>query len=195
MERLRHVYRTVKPVKEKVLPSNWKRFAKAELMDLYAEKLKPTSRDYLKKTKDMLIMELEIWAEDEEVREVPNAQTMGSCTVERQNKISIWGCAAFPACKGTLSKVIAGKPAAVAQAMAAQAPALGGYKAQVTESGEDMNGEMTRRAVRTPVPSVCSRIGSFVQRPLYAKSGCITGSKDCSDQGGELIKELRHAKQ
>ena len=34
--------------------------------------------------------------------------------------------------------------------------------------------------------SFCRRIlGSLVQRPFYAKSGCITGSKDCSDQGGE----------
>lgn len=175
VERIQLIFTSLKPQKIRALPSNWKRFSKSELANLYLEKMEPTSNQYLSFTKTRLISELEMYAEEMEeqftqeglLQEAMKAPMCVKCRIpmiERFNKASrmpFWGCATFPICRETMSKEYDHVPAALAQKAAnpmlrdvARGSASGGPASKVkrADDSEEMEGVHLARAVRMPVP-------------------------------------------
>lgn len=212
----------------KVLPANWKRFAKAEVQQLFAQHLKPKTANYLAMTKDQLVAELEIYVGSmkEEMQETqtfvdPNVPQCARCNlpmVTRVNRATgeeFWGCQVFPMCKFTMSLLYNGQPAAQVQRQKMEvsksiknqqnAVALGavqssrqskGYKEAFIESSEEMDGEMVKRALRTPLPSDMGESWDQISQTssVTSPTSPVAAKVEVSEEELKLLKELRRAK-
>lgn len=163
---------------EEDAPPNWKRFSKANLIELYVNQampwygLGPERTEYAGWGKGRLILELEHYDIDiteagvihtETVEEAPTCVRRGVYMMKRTNRLDhrgFWGCVMFPTRRETLALDYNGIPAAVAQdqerqraEMARQSRGSGnGSKIKLVDGGEDMNGEVLTRAVAAKVP-------------------------------------------
>lgn len=160
VERLKAIYGAMKPVQKKIMPANWKRFNKAELIQLYVERLNPQDRSYLQKNKAELIMELEIYlaAEEEEGSTRPESPEgkmplCPSCQVpmvERKNRMTedrFLGCSMFPQCKTTMPMAFMNPQAKGSHGEASENTSKG-YKNTFVDGAEDMDGNARARAHR-----------------------------------------------
>lgn len=184
VEKLRLIYKSVKPVTKKVFPANWKRFNKAALLDLFLEHSLPSDKSYLEWDRDRTVAELEYLQSELQQETVverdPNAPLCPSCQVPmmpRVNRASLekfWGRMAFPMRKGTMAWTYAGKSAAKAQAYHQ------GQKTVQFDSNEEMDGRAARRAQRVPVPSEAGESWDAVS--------------ELTQEENEMIAELRENK-
>lgn len=136
-----------------------------EVLPAYGESISKTA--HLSWGKDRLIVELSNFAEEvkmeteEKVKIDPSVPMCHQCAipmVQRTNKMTgqkFWGCMVYPNCTFTLSLQYAGVDAAEAQRRQGgypKPPVGSQIKQQLLDSGEDMNGEVVKRALRVPVP-------------------------------------------
>ena len=167
VERLQLIYQGLKPTKVRVLPSNWKRFDKAHLVELYCEKLEPSTNTYLGYSRARLIAELEMYAlevsddmqKEGVIKKALSAPVCLEChspMIQRQNRLSkemFWGCMAFPACRFTLS-LQQGKMAMAAASKTSDSQETGsgedsrGSKVKLADDSEEMEGDQKARALR-----------------------------------------------
>lgn len=138
LEKLRLIYQSLKPAKKaKPLPSNWKRFSKAGLLELYINHAAPwlgvdatTELDYVNWSRDRMIVELEYFATEmiesgemiktEPKEDLPMCQHCQVPMVKRVHRLTgeeFWGCVVFPDCRFTLAMSYHGMETAKAQAM------------------------------------------------------------------------------
>ena len=129
MERLHLIHDAIKPQKVRVMPSNWKRFSKAEMAQLYREKIQPLTQEFLTFTKPRMIAELEMYVQETEEEMDRNGVLQTAlgppmCVrckipmIERVNRVTrapFWGCLAFPTCRETMAMEYHGRPAAEIQ--------------------------------------------------------------------------------
>ena len=204
VERLKYIHNSMKPKVVRTLPSNWKRFSKAALMELYVEKIQPKDKEYLRMTKDHLIVELEMFVAEEEI-ESPGGKTMAplvpqcpECAVamvERRNRVDggkFYGCAMFPRCRVTMPMTYHGQPTAVIQNMQ---PPKHGYKGVFQDGGEEMNGDVVKRAIRTPVPSLSEWDKVSQGSSMISPADSPVASVPVTAEEKALIKELRQSQQ
>lgn len=224
VEKLRLLYQTTKPVAVKPLPTNWRRFSKAALQELYMTEVLPAYGESASKTahlswgKDRLIVELSNFAEEikaeteEKVKVDPTVPMCQQCAipmVQRTNRMTgqkFWGCMVYPSCTFTLSLQYAGVDAAEAQRR------QGGYskpptglqtKQQILESNEEMDGEVVKRALRTPVPAESAASWDLLSHTSQSTEELIKGAPGSPSspklaltaEEVKMIKELRKSKE
>lgn len=185
----------------KILPSNWRKFTKPALQELYVEKVIPwlggemEEHQYLHWNRDHLIVELENYIQDvkangavtkmEEEDEKEKA-TCPNCKlgmVPRKNRLTgewFFGCQAFPTCRGTLSLSQAEQQKMLRSQAKAKAKMT--QKKAIPVETEEMNGPPLSRAVRTPVPDQVS---------WEAVSSVPSSVGDLSQEELEMIQQLR----
>lgn len=169
VEKLKVIYRSVRAAKPpSVLPANWKRFSKNELLMLYCEKVIPyygleKDKRHLEWGRDRMIVELCNFVEDykeetggqyaidQEVSQFPKCPKCQVGMVERVNRTTgerFLGCLAFPACRQTMHMEYAEVKSQKNRATGS----IRGVKMTELADLEEMEGDTRRRAVRTPVP-------------------------------------------
>jgi ssDNA-binding Zn-finger/Zn-ribbon topoisomerase 1 len=178
MERLRVIYQATKPkMATRVLPANWKKSNKADLLELWINQAMPfysIDQDetiHITWNRDKLVVELERFVVDAQAEAVVESEEEEGdpvcplCAVpmcvrtDRSTMEQFWGCQLYPECTETMSMKYKNPAPKVSSKAAPKKVNRGqpkspvGRKQSFMDSGEEMNGEMQRRAVRTPVPS------------------------------------------
>lgn len=175
VERLRLLHQATKPRVVRPLPANWRRFKKAELEKIYTDTVVPflqmgaePEEVRAKWNRDHFVMEISNYAMmlQEEQGLVMEADPEGppacpKCSVamvERRNRTTgdkFWGCLLYPRCRETRPGADqAGYPRQPGRGSGSRGPSPVPQLKHVNIDGnENMDGDMRRRAIRTPVPS------------------------------------------
>lgn len=221
VEKLKVIYRDIKEKKKpNPLPSNWRRFNKASLQELYEEQVAPWYKVDLKKekeyrswTRDRLIVELENYVF--EVNESGEGATPSQAQVEdpvptcqkcmikmlvRHNRATgepFYGCANFPRCRECMSLSYGGVPAGVMQRqqlVSKEAKTWKGYpstKGVVLDTNEEMDGSGIRRAVRSTATSEASWDALSTGSEMPSPTGATLSPVALTVAEKQLVKELR----
>lgn len=177
--------------RNKVLPSQWRKMNRLELQVTYQDYVVPfySPQDdgrWLDWPRDMLIVELKqyeaeaLMMQDEEpVPLAPTCERCGLVMLEKTNRMDgskFYGCLRFPLCRQTLPLTVAKQPAAVMQkaqkekelrqfqefkAKKTMMEAAQGMKTTMMDGGEDMGGNVVKRAFRPGGRATASSQGSW----------------------------------
>ncbi|CAL1168448.1 unnamed protein product [Cladocopium goreaui] len=135
VERLREIWRVVKPVKVRLMPAGWKKMDLQELKDLYEELVvpyydRPSDQHWARMRRGQLVTELEMYEADrkaemadqggviEDLNDPPKCPTCDIPMIIRENRLTkdpFFGCLRYPYCKSTLPYKYDNRPTKEAQ--------------------------------------------------------------------------------